>query len=763
MADAPVLGPIGSLVEQACMYTDLGFELFPVNPADKTPLVSQKLASTDLDTVEAWWLRWPTALLGHRISPQQLILDVDPRHGGKEVWAALKAEMGEVVTRTHYSGRGDGGGHLWFRRPADDVGITALDAWARERGLGAQQGERWTCGIDILRHEHRYTILPPSLHPATGRPYYWAQGRGLTMPPAVMPQLLVDLIVREPKPAPPSDDGFRDVDSIADWYSQTFSWGELLDHHGWTLVGGDDYGDAEGSRWRHPEATGAHSATIRHGCLFVYTPNTPFDVTYPDDPHGYTLFRAMAVLDHAGDLSAAGRVARRLKEKGPAESSDPGPNNAPARGQAREVVVTAGASISPRRVRWLWDGRLALGTLGLLAGPEGLGKSTIAYTVAAWLSQGLLPGEFHGSARGVLVCATEDSWGHTIVPRLMAAGADLQKVYKLDVRLPDDILVGPSLPLDVAGVGEMAREVEASLILLDPLISRLDGVLDTHRDGEVRQALEPLTSMLDANDMAALGLIHHNKSGSTDPLQLVMASKAFTAVARSVHTVVRDPDDETGLRRYFGTVKNNLGSIDLPTLTFTIDSWEYKTEDGPGWTGKVIWGDEVRESIADLLGRAAQDPDKRSAVGAAKEWLLDYLGERGGMAPAAEIQRAGQAAKHSEASIQRAGKALEVRKEKAGYQGAWSWFLPNPAKPSEASLSLKSDALTPLDSPGFKGVSESKDINMVSPHARETPLDPESEVDSDLYGPDGRPWCRYGKGLGCQNGDRCLAPSHRRA
>jgi hypothetical protein len=104
-------------------------------------------------------------------------------------------------------------------------------------------------------------------------------------------------------------------------------------------------------------------------------------------------------------------------------------------------------------------------------------------------------------------------------------------------------------------------------------MSRLEDNLDSHKDGEVRRALEPLAGVADKTRMAVLGLIHHNKGGSTDPLQLVMASKAFTAVARSVHTVVPDPDDDTDTRRVFGTSKNNLGRANLPSLTFTVNEY----------------------------------------------------------------------------------------------------------------------------------------------------------------------------------------------
>jgi hypothetical protein len=253
----------------------------------------------------------------------------------------------------------------------------------------------------------------------------------------------------------------------------------------------------------------------------------------------------------------------------PVEASGASPFDLPELA-GRRLVLTPASEIRVRRTDWLWAGRIALGTLSLLAGPEGLGKSTLSYEITARITQGTLPEKHFGTPRSVLVCASEDSWEHTIVPRLIAAAADLTRVFRIDVVDADDIHVGLNLPRDVAAIEQVAKDTGAALLLLDPLMSRLSDTLDTHRDGDVRRALEPLVAIADRTSMAILGLIHHNKSGSSDPLTLVMASKAFTAVARSVHTVVADPDDETGGRRLFGTPKNNLGRSDMPTLSFTI-------------------------------------------------------------------------------------------------------------------------------------------------------------------------------------------------
>ena len=310
-----------ALTEWATHYAQAGLEVFPVNPRDKTPYVSQHQATTDPDIIADWWDHWPTALIGHRISPRHVLLDIDPRHGGLDTWQALHEAIGQLPpTRGHLSGRGDHGGHIWWIRPADRLTIRPLNAWAQERGHGHElPNGKWSAGIDILHRDHRYTILPPSPHPDTHKPYQWIPGHGLDIPPGVLPQLLVDLITDDTPPAPKPPPGPIDPASIADWYSSAFSWPALLGHHGWTIVGGD--GHSDGSRWRHPSATNSFSATIRHGCLFVYSPNTPFDVTEQSDPHGYTLFRAYAQLDHHGDLTAAGRAARTLKD-GPTAPRD---------------------------------------------------------------------------------------------------------------------------------------------------------------------------------------------------------------------------------------------------------------------------------------------------------------------------------------------------------------------------------------------------------------------------------------------------------
>lgn len=346
--------------------------------------------------------------------------------------------------------------------------------------------------------------------------------------------------------------------------------------------------------------------------------------------------------------------------------------------RARRLLLTPASAIKPRPVVWLWDGRLALGTLGLLAGREGIGKSTAAYWLAAQVTRGQLEGESLGKPRSVLIAATEDSWEHTIVPRLMASQADLDRVFRVEVRSADDIHLGLSLPHDLRELEEAAEQTDAALLLLDPLMSRL-GDQDTHKDSDVRIALEPLVALIDRARMAVVGIMHHNKSGSTDPLQLVMGSKAFTAVARSVHTVVVDPDDDTEQRRLFGTPKNNLGRTDLPTMTFTIASTPVPTDEGTAWTGRVVWGTDLSESIGSVMDRTGDGTDK-TATGEAADWLLDFLTMNSPVA-SARVKTEGAKVGHTVDALKRARVRIKAVITSAGFPRMTYWGLPVGAQP----------------------------------------------------------------------------------
>lgn len=326
----------------------------------------------------------------------------------------------------------------------------------------------------------------------------------------------------------------------------------------------------------------------------------------------------------------------------------------------RHVVLTPASSIMPRKAHWLWDGRIALGTLALLAGREGLGKSTLGLWVAAAITRGELPGVYKGEPRSVLVSATEDSWAHTLVPRLMAAKADLAKVFQIRVEDADGNEQSLVLPVDLFEVERAAKTVEAALWLMDPLMSRLEQNLDTHRDGDVRKALEPLTALADRTAMGLLGLIHFNKSGGSDPTNIIMGSRAFTAVARSVLTVIPHVGDQEERQRVLSLAKNNLGPDNLPSEIFEIVSHEIPTDDGPTQAGRLEWRGVVEGTVSELMEASAGDAEDRSTTREAAEWLASFLADHGGEADRGDIWKAARTEGYAETTLKRARRLVRV-------------------------------------------------------------------------------------------------------
>src|SRR5688572_19661070 len=99
-----------------------------------------------------------------------------------------------------------------------------------------------------------------------------------------------------------------------------------------------------------------------------------------------------------------------------------------------EPILRVASSITPRELEPLWDGVLWIGKPTLLVGDPGLGKSLVSNDVAARVSRGLAwPCESAScEPGGVLMLSAEDDPDDTIVPRLMAAGADLERITFLD-------------------------------------------------------------------------------------------------------------------------------------------------------------------------------------------------------------------------------------------------------------------------------------------------------------------------------------------
>jgi hypothetical protein len=262
-----------------------------------------------------------------------------------------------------------------------------------------------------------------------------------------------------------------------------------------------------------------------------------------------------------------------------------------------------------------------------------------------------------------------------MVPRLLAAGADLTRVARVQVE-DDGIVTGLTLPLDATALTGHMADRDVALLILDPLTSVMDDRIDAHRDREVRRALEPLGKLAEHTGAAVVGLVHLGKGIGTDPVNLILGSRAFSAVARLALVAARDPDDDTS--NILSVEKSNLGRIDVPGLTYRIDGAEIATDEGPAGAGLLVWTGETERRVRDIMADHDGEHTERDE---AADWLTGYLMDNGGEAPFADIVKAGRVNGHAERTLRRAARRAGIEITSAGFPRRTFWALPGAVRP----------------------------------------------------------------------------------
>ncbi|MGV9227599.1 AAA family ATPase [Streptomyces albogriseolus] len=354
----------------------------------------------------------------------------------------------------------------------------------------------------------------------------------------------------------------------------------------------------------------------------------------------------------------------------------------------RRLVLTPASRIKIRPVRWLWDttpegepptshGRLPLNSLSIAAGGPGLGKSQFAAWMAAQITNGTLPGELHGTPRSVIYAATEDSWSMTIAPRLIAAGADLDRVFRVDVMDDERLHARLSLPVDTSLIGKAAQEYDVALLIADPLLSMIDATINDYRATEIRSALEPLVAAADRYNFSVLGLAHFTKAGGTDPLSRVAGSGAFGQLIRALIAFAKQ-EGEDGTDEYVMSLeKNNLGRLGLPSHSYTMMRADIETPEGTSHTSRFVLGPESLTSVREVM-RAETTGESSSSMGEAVEWLQGYLTDAGGSAIGREVKKVARGEGFSDSTIDRARKKLRIKSKQEGFgkDRTSHWYLP---------------------------------------------------------------------------------------
>jgi hypothetical protein len=257
----------------------------------------------------------------------------------------------------------------------------------------------------------------------------------------------------------------------------------------------------------------------------------------------------------------------------------------------RSYKLTKLSTVQPEPMRWLLPGRIPYGGITVLGGRPGEGKSQFTLKLAADLS--------HGA--GTIFIGAEDGLADTVVPRLIANGANLdnvQAITTVDERGRDD---DATLPLDVPLIERAVRDSGAGLVIVDPFAAHLDAELNSSNDHSIRQALRPLARMAHESHVAVVVVAHPRKGRDGHPMEWIGGSGGLVGTARSVLLFGRHKDENPMDEdyRYLLHVKCNGERLARP-LRCRIESIRIERPDRVVWAPRIHMEDEVAMHPEDL-------------------------------------------------------------------------------------------------------------------------------------------------------------------
>ena len=273
----------------------------------------------------------------------------------------------------------------------------------------------------------------------------------------------------------------------------------------------------------------------------------------------------------------------------------------PSKPETVKIIRMSDVELTP--VDWLWKPYLPFGKLSVLQGNPGEGKTYFAMHLAAACTNGkLLPNMERLEPFNVIYQTAEDGLGDTVKPRLIEAGADLDRVLVID---DSDV----QLTLSDERIEKAIIENNAKLVIIDPIQAYLGADVDMNRANEVRPIFMRLGQVAQRTGCAILLIGHLNKAAGMQSLQRGLGSIDIAAAVRSVLFIGKLKHDPT--MRILTHEKSSLAPPGV-SLAFSLGD-----EGGFRWVGEYdITADEMLSGI---------EPQRETKTQQAKDLICALL------------------------------------------------------------------------------------------------------------------------------------------
>lgn len=315
--------------------------------------------------------------------------------------------------------------------------------------------------------------------------------------------------------------------------------------------------------------------------------------------------------------------------------------------------------VESEKVRWLWNTRIPLGKVTVLAGDPGVGKSAMMLDIMSTISRGgAFPDGQRAAVGNSVIASAEDGLGDTLRPRLEAAQANLNKVYALRFIVNDENRVEPlSLVDHLTELDQMIKKTSAQLVVIDPFNAYLPSAkVNTYKDQDIRGVMGVLTELAQNNLCSIVLIMHLNKKEEISTLYRIGGSIGIIAAARSALIVILDEADKT--KRIVASIKTNLS---LPSQPYA-----YQIEKPEGSDIRIRW-----------LGPVDFDPSTKQSFKGKRDESAEFLQQvlEDSQMPVDEVFKEAKKAGISTSTLRRAKETLGVHSKKIG--NIWYWELPS--------------------------------------------------------------------------------------